>query len=165
MDFKDKVKDVWDKTTETAGKAYKTAKDKSQKMVEEAKLKIKVSDTEAEITVILNDIGVRTYEKYKSGEKVDQDFIKDCKKIEKMYKEIEKLDTKSLYLKDLRVCEKCSETIGIENKFCPTCGAKQKKVRINETKKEETVVEKVCPECSTVHGADVNYCTKCGHKF
>ena len=35
MDFKDKVKDVWDKTTETAGKAYKTAKDKSQKMVKQ----------------------------------------------------------------------------------------------------------------------------------
>lgn len=165
MDFKDKVKDVWDKTTEGAEKVYKTAKDKSSKMVEEAKLKIKVSDTEAEIAVILNEMGVKVYEKYKSGEKVEADLLKDCKKIEKMYKEIEKLDTKSLYLKDLRVCEACGETIGIENKFCPTCGAKQKKVRIPEEKKEEIVIEKVCPECNTVHGADVNFCTKCGYKF
>lgn len=166
MDFKDKVKDVWEKGVDVAGNAYKTVADKSNKLVEEAKLKIKVSDTEAEITATLQEIGIKVYETYKSGKSVDKELAKDCKAIEKMYKEIEKMDTKSLYLKDLRVCDSCNETIGIENKFCPVCGAKQKKVRIPEEKKKEAEPEdKICAECGTVHGSDVNFCTKCGYKF
>ena len=165
MDFKDKVKDVWEKAGDVAEKTYKTVADKSNKIVEEAKLKIKVSDTEAEITGTLQEIGIKVYEKYKSGSVVDKELVKDCKAIEKLYKDIEKMDIKSLYLKELRICEACGETIGIENKFCPTCGAKQKKVRIPSDKKEEIITEKVCPECETVHGAEVNFCTKCGHKF
>lgn len=165
MDFKDKVKDVWEKAGDVAEKTYKTVADKSNKIVEEAKLKIKVSDTEEEITAMLQEMGIKVYEKYKSGAAVDKELAKDCKAIEKLYKEIEKLDIKSLYLKDLRICEECGETIGIENKFCPTCGAKQKKVRIPEEKKEEVETQKICPECETVHGIEVNFCTKCGHKF
>ena len=165
MEFKDKVKDVIEKAGDVAEKTYKSVADKSSKLVEEAKIKIKVSDTEDEITALLGEMGIRIYEKYKSGEKVEPEFAKECKRIEKMYKEIDKLDVKALYLKDLRVCEGCKETIGIENKFCPNCGAKQNKVKIKETKKEEVVTEKVCPECKAVHGVDVNFCTKCGYKF
>ena len=165
MDFKDKVKDFIEKTGDVAEKTYKTVADKSNKIVEEAKLKIKVSDTESEITGMLQEIGIKVYEKYKSGSALDKELAKDCKAIEKLYKDIEKMDIKSLYLKDLRICEACQETIGIENKYCPTCGAKQKKVRISEEKKEEVVTQKVCPECETVHGVEVNFCTKCGYKF
>lgn len=167
MDFKDKVKDVLEKTGDVVEKTYKTVADKSSKLVEEAKIKIQVSDTEADITATLQEIGIKVYEKYKSGAAIDKELAKDCKAIEKMYKDIEKMDVKSLYLKDLRVCETCGETIGIENKFCPTCGSKQKKVRIAEEKKakEEEVTEKVCPECETKHRPDVNFCTKCGYKF
>lgn len=166
MDFKDRVKDVIEKAGDVAEKTYKTVADKSTKLVEEAKLKIQVSDTESEITGILQEIGIKVYEQYKSGTAIDKELAKDCKTIEKLYKDIEKMDIKSLYLKDLRICEECAETIGIENKYCPVCGAKQKKVRIPKDKKEEVVLtEKVCPECATIHGTEVNYCTKCGYKF
>ena len=165
MDFKDKVKDVWEKTQGAAENAYKTVADKSNKLVEEAKLKMKVNDTEGEISATLQEIGIKVYEMYKSGEAINKDLAKDCKFIEKLYKEIEKMDIKSLYLKDLRVCESCKETIGIDNKYCPNCGAKQKKVRIAEDKKEEVPTEKSCPECGTVHGVDVKFCTNCGYKF
>ena len=167
MDFKDRIKDVAGKVGDVAEKTYKTVADKSGKIIDQAKIKIKVSDTEAEISAIFNEMGVRLYEKYKSGEKIEPEFAKECKRIEKMYKEIEQMGTKALYLKGVRVCENCDETIGIENKFCPTCGAKQKKVRIPEDKveAEEIVIEKICPECGTVHGPEVNFCTKCGYKF
>ena len=165
MDFKDKVKDAFEKASDVAGKTYKSVADKSSKLVEEAKLKIKVSETETEIAELFKEIGLSVYEKYKSGAKIDTALAKECKRIEKMYKEIEMLDIKVLYLKDLRVCEACSETIGIENKFCPVCGEKQKKVKIKEDKKEQELTEKVCAECGTIHGVDVNFCTKCGYKF
>ena len=165
MDLKDKVKDALEKAGDVAEKTYKTVADKSNKIVEEAKLKIKVSDAESEITGMLQDIGIKVYEKYKSGEAINKELVKDCKAIEKLYKDIEKMDIKSLYLKDLRICEACGETIGIQNKFCPTCGTKQKKVRIPAEKKEEVVTQKICPECETIHGVEVNFCTKCGRKF
>ena len=63
MDFKDRVKDVWEKAGDVAEKTYKTVADKSNKLVEEAKLKIKVSDTESEITGMLQEIGIKVYEK------------------------------------------------------------------------------------------------------
>ena len=68
MEFKDKVKDVLDKAGDVAEKTYKTVADKSSKFMEEAKLKIKASDIEDEITATLGEIGVMVYEKYKSGE-------------------------------------------------------------------------------------------------
>lgn len=165
MEFKDKVKDVLEKAGDVAEKTYKTVADKSSKLVEEAKLKIKVSDTEDEITALFGEIGIRIYEKYKSGEKIESEFAKECKRIDKMYKEIEKMDAKALYLRGLRTCEGCNDEIGIDNKFCPNCGAKQTKVKVKEPKKEEVITEKVCPECKAVHGPDVKFCTKCGYKF
>ena len=166
MDFKDRVKDITKKVGTVAENTYKTVADKSGKFVEEAKLKIKTSDLEKDVENIFQDIGEAVYEKYKSGEDVGKNFAKDCKDVDKMYKEIQKMDVKILLLKNLRVCEDCGDTIGIENKFCPTCGEKQKKVKVKEDKKEEEeITQNICPECNTVHGLDVNYCTKCGHKF
>ena len=165
MDFKDKVKDAFEKASDVAEKTYKSVADKSSKLVEGAKIKIQVSDAEDEIAGVLSDIGVRIYEQYKSGKKIDPELARECKRIEKIYKEIDMLDVKALYLRDLRTCEVCKETIGIENKFCPNCGAKQNKVKIKENKKEQVVNEKVCPMCKTVHGLSVKFCTTCGYKF
>lgn len=165
MEFKDKVKDVLEKAGDVAEKTYKTVANKSSKLVEGAKIKIQVSDAEEEITAILGDIGIRTYELYKSGKKINPEFASECKRIEKIYKEIDKLDVKALYLRDLRTCDACGETIGIENKYCPNCGAKQNKVKIKDEQKEQVVTEKICPMCNAVHGLSVKFCTTCGHKF
>lgn len=165
MEFRDKVKDVLEKAGDVAEKTYKTVADKSSKLVEGAKIKIQVSDAEDEIAGVLSDIGVRIYEQYKSGKKIDPELARECKRIEKIYKEIDMLDVKALYLRDLRTCEVCAETIGIENKFCPNCGSKQNKVKIKDNKKEQVVNEKVCPMCKTVHGLSVKFCTTCGYKF
>lgn len=164
MDFKDKIKDISKKVGSVAQDTYKTVADKSGRLVEEAKLKLKTNDLEADIERSYKEMGESIYEKYKSGEDVGKVFAKQCKEIDKMFKEIQKMDVKVLFLKNLRICESCSDTIGIENKFCPVCGEKQKKVKIVE--KTEVPVEKnICPQCNTIHGADVNYCTQCGTKL
>ena len=164
MDFKDKFKDITKKVGNVAQDTYKTVADKSGKFVEEAKLKIKTNDLESDIERIYTEIGEAVYEKYKSGEDVGKAFAKECKEIDKMYKEIKDMDVKVLFLKNLRICESCGDTIGIDNKYCPVCGEKQKKVKIKEEKAEE-IEQKICPKCKTIHGVDVNYCTKCGYKF
>lgn len=165
MDFKDKVKGISKKVSDVAESTYKTVADKSGKLVEEAKLKLRTNELESDIEKIYIELGEAVYEQYKAGQDVGKEASKSCKQVEKMLKEIKKMDTKILYMKNLRVCENCLDTIGVDNKFCPTCGEKQKAVKIKEEKKEEVAENKVCPECETVHGLDVNFCTKCGYKF
>lgn len=163
MEFSDKVKDVSKKVGDVAEKTYKTVADKSNQMIKSAKLRIQVSDLEQEIEIMYADMGKRIYEIYKNGEIVEG-FEKDCKKIEKIYKEIVELDEKSLYIKNLRKCSNCGEVIEIENKFCPVCGEKQKKIKEPKQEKEKIDI-KICSECGTEHGVDVKYCTKCGNKL
>lgn len=163
MEFSDKVKDVSKKVGDVAEKTYKTVADKSNQMIKSAKLKIQVSDLEQEIEIIYENMGKRIFELYKNGEVVEG-FEKDCKKIEKMYKEIVELDEKSLYIKNLRKCANCGEIIDLDNKFCPLCGEKQKKIKEPKEEKKEEIV-KTCSECGKEHGVDVNFCTKCGNKL
>ena len=163
MEFSDKVKDVSKKVGDVAEKTYKTVADKSNQMIKGAKLRIQISDLEQEIQIMYEDMGKRIYEIYKNGEVVEG-FEKDCKKIEKMYKEIVSLDEKSLYIKNLRKCVNCGEIIELENKFCPACGEKQKKVK-EPKEPQEGVVVKICSECGKEHGVEVKFCTKCGNKL
>lgn len=165
MEFSDKVKDVSKKVGDVAEKTYKTVADKSNQLIQNTKLKIKISDLEQEIEIMYNDFGKRVYEKFKAGEEVPG-FEKECKKISKMYKEIEELDSKSLNLKGLRKCSNCMTAIEVEAKYCPSCGQKQKKIKEDKVEKvEKEPISKVCEACGTEHPLDVNFCTKCGNKF
>lgn len=165
MEFTDKVKDVSKKVGDVAGKTYKTVADKSNQMIKGAKLKMQITDIEEQIEIMYSDFGKRVYTMYEEGKVVDG-FEKDCKKIEKMFKEIESLEAKMLQNKNLRKCSGCGEIIQLEHKFCPTCGEKQKKIRQEkEAKPEAEVVVRVCSECGTEFGPEVNFCTKCGTKL
>lgn len=163
MEFTDKVKDVSKKVGDVAEKTYKTVADKSNQMIKNAKLKIQVSDIEQEIELMYSDFGKRIYELYQKGVMVEG-FEKDCKKLDKMFKEINVLDEQSLAIKKMRKCGDCGEIIGIEDKFCPTCGSKQKKIKAEKAKEEE-IKMKVCSECGLEHPQEVKFCTKCGNKL
>lgn len=165
MEFTDKVKDVSKKVGDVAEKTYKTVADKSNQMIKNAKLKMEIGELEEEIALMYSDFGKKIYNMYKEGLVVDG-FEKDCKKIEKLFKEIDTLEAKSLQNRGLRKCAGCAETIPLDSKFCPTCGEKQKKIKQEkEEKVQEEVIVKVCSECGTEFGPEVNFCTKCGTKL
>ncbi len=165
MEFTDKVKDVSKKVGDVAASTYKTVADKSNQMIKNAKLKMQISEIEEEIALMYSDFGKRIYKSYEEGIVVEG-FEKECKKIEKMFKEIDTLETKGLQNKNLRKCAGCGETIPLDSKFCPTCGEKQKKIKVaSEEKEDEAPIVKVCPECGTEFGPEVNFCTKCGVKL
>lgn len=171
MDFKDKVTEISKKAGKVATDTYNTVADKSGKFLEEAKSRISISDMEKEIDKMYESMGITIYENYKKGEDVGKSFTKECKKIDKLNKEIEELNKKILFNKGLRECENCDEKISIDAIFCPNCGEKQKPVKIKETKKvdkeekEEVVKEQVCPQCGKIEPPDSRFCTKCGYKF
>lgn len=165
MDFMDKVSELSKKVGEGAEKTYKVVADKSGKIIKETKIRIKANDLEAEIEGIYYDMGRETYKMYKDGAELTPGFTKSCKKIEKIQKEIESIEIKTLYLRDLRKCSNCNEIIEINNKFCPKCGDKQKTIKIKEEKRKEEKVdkplEKICPKCSKMALDDEVFCTEC----
>lgn len=172
MEFMEKVTKISKIVGKTATDTYNTVADKSGKLITDTKLKISIADIEADIEKVYEEMGKTVYELYKSGEDVGKVFTKECKKIDKMKKDIDEKNKTILYNKGLRSCDKCGEVISIESTFCANCGQKQKPVKIKEEKKVEKeddekvkVVEKVCPQCGLVCAAGSKFCTKCGYNI
>ena len=170
MDFMEKVTKISKIVGKTATDTYNTVADKSGKMIEEAKLKISTSEKEGEISKIYEGLGKTVYESYKSGEDVGKVFTKECKKVDKLYEEIEEMATKILYNKGLRLCQECGSTISLESAYCENCGQKQKNVKIKKEKeqeapKKEESKEKICSQCGLVCSPKAKFCSKCGYKF
>ena len=171
MEFMKKVEEISKIVGKTATDTYNTVADKSGKLIQDAKLKISVSDKETDIEEIYENMGKTVYDSYKAGEDVGKVFTKESKKIDKIKSEILEMNKKLLYNKGLRECEKCFETIPLESTFCKNCGVKQKPVKIKGEKKEEEIekpdkiTEIVCGQCGLVCSSDFKFCTKCGYKF
>lgn len=164
-----KVTELSKKVGDAAEKTYIAAKDKSGKLIEETKIKIKENEKENEINGIFESIGIAVYEMYKTGEDVGSAFTKECKKIDKINKEMSEMENRVLYLKKLKKCDSCQEIISMDDRFCTVCGAKQKAVKIKEEDKKEKPVEKpvskACKSCGIVVEADTKFCPKCGYEF
>lgn len=167
MEFMKKINQISKVVGKTATETYNTVADKSGKAIEDAKLKLAIAEKEDEIEEIYKEMGKTVYDSYKSGEDVGKAFTKDSKAIDKKIAEIDEMNKKILYNKSLRVCDKCKEVINLESAFCPTCGAKQKAVKIKEEKKEEPKKEenKVCAQCGLVCEPNSKFCTKCGFEL
>ena len=168
MDFINKVSQLSKKVGEGAEKTYKAVADKSGKIIKETQMRVKANDKEGDKEMLYYEMGKAIYDMYKKGEDVGASFAKNCKKIDKLDKEIEEMETHMLYLRGWRKCANCGETIGIENKFCPKCGDKQKAVKIKEDKKEEveeSPIDRVCSKCGKIALDDEKFCTDCGSKI
>lgn len=169
MEFMKKIEEISKIVGDTASSTYNTVADKSGKLIEETKLKIKISDKEADIEKIYQEIGKTVYDMYKNGEDVGKAFTKECKKVDKNNSEISEMNTKILYNKGIRNCASCGEMIPVESAYCQNCGEKQKPVKIKldnkKDKKEEKPQDKVCVECGQIAEGKAKFCAKCGYKF
>jgi len=169
MDFMDKVTELSKKVGVGTEKAYKAVADKSGKIIKETQMRVKSNDKEGDIEMMYYEMGKAIYDMYKKGDEVGDNFKKTCKKIDKLEKEIKEMETHMLYLRNLRKCNNCGETIELENKYCPKCGDKQKAVKIKEEKHEdepeESPVDRVCAKCGKIALEDEDFCTNCGTKI
>lgn len=167
MEFMKKINQISKVVGKTATETYNTVADKSGKAIEDAKLKLAIAEKEDEIEAIYKEMGKTVYDSYKAGEDVGKAFTKDSKSIDKKLFEIEDMNKKILFNKSLRVCDKCKEVISLESTYCPTCGAKQKAIKIKTEKKEEVKKEenKVCSQCGLICDASSKFCTKCGFEL
>ena len=83
MEFMKKVEEISKKVGDTATNTYNTVADKSGKLIEETKLKISISDKQADIAEVYEEMGKAVYDAYKAGEDVGKEFTKQAKKIDK----------------------------------------------------------------------------------
>ena len=102
MGFKEKVEEIGKKVGDTATNAYNTVADKSGKLIEETKMKVSISDKEADIEEIYEEMGKAIYDSFKAGEDVGKDYAKECKKIDKLNDEIKKTNEFLNRLKELQ---------------------------------------------------------------
>jgi len=170
MDFMKKINELSKKVGDGVADTYKTVADKSGKLFEEAKVKIAISDKEANIEQAYMLMGRTVYDVYSKGEDVGKAFNKECKTIDKINVEIDEMNKIILFNKKLRKCDNCFEIIGIESVFCESCGEKQKSVKLKKAEakeevKKEVAVERVCPTCGCICDENAKFCPKCGYKF
>lgn len=131
--------DFFDKLGKKATKACKVTADKTGKLAKETKLKFKMSELKSKIEDIYEEIGKKVYEKHVQKEEIStNDLLEECKQIDAISDEIERIRQECLDLKDKKICKKCFKEIDKNMKFCPECGAKQEE----EEAKEVEVLEK-----------------------
>ncbi len=133
--------DFFDRLGKKATEAYKVTADKTGKIAKETKLKFKMSELKSKIQDVYEEIGKKVYEKHVEKEEISiaNDLSEQCKKIDEMSEEIERILQECLELKDKKQCPKCFKEIDKDMKFCPECGAKQEQEK--EDVKEVEIIE------------------------
>ena len=119
--------DFFDKLGKKATEAYKVTADKTGKIAKETKLKFKMGELKTKIEDIYEEIGKKVYEKHVQKEEISiaNDLAEECKQIDEMSSEIERIRQECLELKDKKQCPNCFKEIDRNMRFCPECGAKQ----------------------------------------
>ncbi len=131
--------DFFDKLGKKASEAYKVTADKTGKLAKETKLKFKMGELKSKIEDIYEEIGKKVYEKHVKKEEIStNDLLEECKQIDEISDEIEKIRQECLDLKDKKQCQKCFKEIDKNMKFCPECGAKQEEEQVKEVEVLET---------------------------
>ena len=100
--------DFFDKLGKKASEAYKVTADKTGKLAKETKLKFKMGELKSKIEDIYEEIGKKVYEKHVKKEEIStNDLLEECKQIDEISNEIEKIRQECLELKDKKQCQKC----------------------------------------------------------
>ncbi|NEZ47573.1 hypothetical protein FDF74_10260 [Clostridium niameyense] len=114
-----------DKIKNSIEKGGNVFKKKSQNLLEISKMSVKINSLENNMNEYYKRIGKKVYKNFKDGEKIDKNYIKYCKKIEKLKSEIYSLREEVLKNKDRKLCKVCNEEIEKDSEFCSYCGSKQ----------------------------------------
>ena len=115
----------FDQLGKKASDTMQSAKEKTNKISTEMKLKSQLSDKKDRITVLYSEIGKEVYSNYNKGinENTEEIFIK-LKEIADINKEVNVINEELLALKGVKICSSCRGQIPVGSEFCPKCGSK-----------------------------------------
>ncbi|WP_066067119.1 zinc ribbon domain-containing protein [Neobacillus soli] len=113
---------------------------------------------------LLLQLGEQTSQKIRTGELKDLQLRDYVLKIAELDRQIfqtqsalEQLNRKS----DSWACSKCGSQIGVDDKFCGSCGQQQEPIATGN----DTVETAVCPTCEEQVPAQGNFCACCGSRL
>lgn len=117
MDLLDKIK-----------KGTKVIAEKSEELVEVAKIKMSIGKTETELVKRQTELGVLVYNLYTEGKANIPEVAGLCGEIDQLMREIDNLNLQLNELqavdKEKKHCPNCSSENQQGAKFCAKCGAK-----------------------------------------
>lgn len=89
-------------------------------MIEIQRVKSQIRDLARENAVDMMELGKAVYERYKSGEELDDSTAQICDSIKEREKEIEKYERKIAVLKGSAACVKCGRMVSEDMAYCRT---------------------------------------------
>lgn len=131
MDFLNKLGNM-------ASETYKKTSKKTGELAKEAKIRMKMNEDKGKINDLYEEIGKIVYQKYLKSEdlSIEQELNSYCTQIDELSNNIEKSLGQLLSLKGKRICDNCHEEIDIKVKFCPSCGAEQPEIPVEEAEED-----------------------------
>ena len=126
--------DFFEKLGKKATETFNSAAEKTNKIANEAKLRIKINDCKSKIKDVYQDIGKVVYQKFVlDGQlEVKEDIQEQLSKIKEYTDKIEEYEKQILELTNLKQCANCKNKIEKNAKFCPECGAEQPEEEVHE---------------------------------
>lgn len=136
MDFLNKISNM-------ASETYKKTSKKTGELAQEAKIRMKMNEDKGKIKDLYGEIGKIVYQKHidHAPISIEDDLGEYCTQIDDLAAGIDKALDQILTLRGKRICEKCHEEIDIKVNFCPSCGAEQPPIPVEEVVEEEEVPE------------------------
>lgn len=140
--------DFFEKLGKKATETFNSAAEKTNKLANEAKLRIKINDCKSKIKDLYQDIGKIVYQKFVVDGifETKEDIEEQLSKISEYTNQIEEYEKQILELTNLKQCENCKNKIDKSAKYCPECGTEQPKEEVHEAEVVDNGEEEVSPE-------------------
>ena len=114
---------------------------KTEDVVEVQKLRSKIYNAKKNVEVDYKKLGTIIYQRYLSGESMDEELVNICEAIHDLLEQAEKYQDELAEKKGLNICDVCDASNPKDAVFCMKCGSK---LPVKETCEE--VCEETCPE-------------------
>ena len=126
--------EFFEKLGKKASETFNTAAEKTNKIANDTKLKMKINDCKGKINDLYKEIGQKVYEKYVLDGNIDikDNISEQLSRISELTDEIEGYEKQRLELSDMKQCINCKNKIEKNAKFCPACGAEQPEEEVHE---------------------------------
>lgn len=132
----------FDQLGKKASDTMQSAKEKTNKISTEMKLKSQFSEKKDRITVLYSEIGKEAYSNYVKGiNEITESLNEKLKEINDINEELRGINKELLSLKGIKVCPNCGGQIAVGADFCPKCGKKTSEMIETEIENEEKTVE------------------------
>jgi len=153
---------IFDSIGKKIGETAQAAQKKANNTIEITKLNKAISNEEAKIEKIYNELGRKLYDFYAQGHNIDEEFEQECEEISIYKDNIKDLKKKIMELKNIRLCPNCGSEIDEDNLYCSKCGARIEPPAPAEPVEEKKPDFKVCPTCGSKLTLEAAFCPSCG---